>query len=689
MIGLPPPGSRFAVYARYSTSLQSFKSIEDQLTYCREYAKRLGWTEAGAFHDAERSGTTLIGRDGFFSMMAAADRGEFTIVLVEDLDRLSRTASSTHGILEELESLDITVCTVSSGVVTDMEVAFKATQNARYVKGLVEKTRRGLEGTVKAGRITGRLAYGYKKKFSPDGLNGERLIDEEEAVVIVRIYKDVANGVSLIALCHALNAEGVPGPKGKPWQPGALRGNWETGTGILRNKLYIGINEWGRTVVKHNRHKGTSKAKPTPVGERIVVEVPNMRIMDDDLFEAVQAVLAKGRKKRFYEQRQAEYLLSGLSYCGVCKGKYATLHDKLGCTTHALKGMCDNRRRVHRSDLEDAVLSGLKNRLLRPELIEPCLIEYRAEIARAMAEQEEKAKVGAVRLKELERQKSNILTHVREGKAQGLAAQALMEDLGAVEAERLRFEREAKFSPRAAPPKMDAETVVARLHALLDTLADALSGDERDAVRARDIIRSLVDRVVVTPLPTDHEDKRGIGPVRVTVEGPLATLLDLADQSRVVQHSSRPETMLDLATLKFSYYVDYIPQDVRMVPQGYADLAIISRLLDDAEGPVTKQEFVDALAKDDGGVPDYRDGGPLALRVKHAMVYLKDRREIRSIRWGPTSTGWVWEHIRLTDAEWMARAMNRPPKTHEPIPPIRITAPSAFVTVIGPKPPGT
>lgn len=89
----PPPGSLYAVYARYSTDHQTFKSIEDQLTLCRAYAARHGWIEAGAYHDAARSGATVIGRAGLFDMLAAADRGEFSIILVEDLDRLSRSAS--------------------------------------------------------------------------------------------------------------------------------------------------------------------------------------------------------------------------------------------------------------------------------------------------------------------------------------------------------------------------------------------------------------------------------------------------------------------------------------------------------------------------------------------------------------------------------------------------------------------
>jgi DNA invertase Pin-like site-specific DNA recombinase len=178
---LPPPGSRVVIYARYSTNMQTFKSIEDQVAICRKYAERHEWEVVAVYHDAERSGTTLVGRDGFFEMMAAAERGEFTVVVVEDVDRLSRNAADTHSLFQELNDLDITVFTVSSGPVSDTDIAFKAVQNSQYVKQLAQKTRRGQEGTVRSGRISGSVAYGYKKAFLPDGKNGHRVIDEVQA----------------------------------------------------------------------------------------------------------------------------------------------------------------------------------------------------------------------------------------------------------------------------------------------------------------------------------------------------------------------------------------------------------------------------------------------------------------------------------------------------------------------------
>ena len=692
MNNFPPPGSLYAVYARYSTDHQTFKSIEDQLTLCRAYAERHGWIEAGAYHDAARSGATVIGRAGLFDMLAAADRGEFSIILVEDLDRLSRSASGTHGMVEEMEALDITVCTVSSGPVTDMEVAYKATQNARYLKVQAEKTRRGQEGTVKDGRISGQIAYGYRKVASLDGKNGRREVDPDQAKVVRRIFREYLEGRTPLDIAKGLNADGVPGPRGKPWKPGAIYGNRDTGAGILRNRLYVGINEWGRTVTKHNRHKGTSTAKVTAKADRLVVEVPHMRIVDDEVFQAVQDRIESRRStpSTFRDKRRPDYLLSGLVRCGACGRPYAVVSDKLSCIGSAREGTCDNRRRVAREDLEAVVLNGLKGRLLRPELIAPYLEAHRAEVERLNAAQAVQAEAAQARLKDRTRQIDNIVDAVGRGQAQGLAGQRMMQELERLETERQGFERQLRAKLRPVPPPMDAEDLVARLDALLDDLRLALDGKDRDAQAARDQLRVLIDRVTVTPIQTARPDKRGCGPVRVTVEGPLTALVELADQDRVIQHSSRPGTLQDPATLQFRYYVDYIPEDNRFDPQTYLDRALFARLLDDADAPVARKSLIDALALADGcdpdWTPDYAPNAPLTLRAVNAIRILKAAGDIRAIRLDPARSGFVWNHIQRSDDDWKTRALAAPaPQHHLPLPVIRLSAPEAFVVVIGCK----
>ncbi len=100
----------------------------------RAFAATHGWVVAGVFEDGAKSGATFVGRDGLFAMMAAADRGEFSLVLVEELSRLSRRASEIHGVYDELRRLAVDICTladVRSG--GGFKVTFRAEEGRRDV----------------------------------------------------------------------------------------------------------------------------------------------------------------------------------------------------------------------------------------------------------------------------------------------------------------------------------------------------------------------------------------------------------------------------------------------------------------------------------------------------------------------------------------------------------------------------
>ena len=51
---------RAAIYARYSSDLQSAASVEDQVRLCEERAVREGWTLTGRYADRGLSGASLM-----------------------------------------------------------------------------------------------------------------------------------------------------------------------------------------------------------------------------------------------------------------------------------------------------------------------------------------------------------------------------------------------------------------------------------------------------------------------------------------------------------------------------------------------------------------------------------------------------------------------------------------------------
>ena len=72
----------------------------------------------------------------------------------------------------------------------------------------------------------------------------------------------------------------------------------------------------------------------------------------------------------------------------------------------------------------------------------------------------------------------------------------------------------------------DTGKIIESMKTLIGALGDAAVGDDRAAAVARDWLRGMIDRVIVTSKPaTGREDERGCGPVTVRVEGSLTRVV--------------------------------------------------------------------------------------------------------------------------------------------------------------------
>ncbi len=208
--------------------------------------------------------------------------------------------------------------------ISERDVGLKGTMNALFLKDLADKTRRGLRGRVEAGKSAGGLCYGYKAVHQLDErgerIRGERRIDPDEAAVVVRIFQMFAAGASPVAIARTLNAEGIPGPGGQAWRDTTIRGHALRGTGILRNELHVGRLIWNRMRYIKDPTTGKRVSRINPKELWIEHEVPEMRLLDEDLWDRVQSRLGAIReasganspeRPRFWENRRAQHLLSG------------------------------------------------------------------------------------------------------------------------------------------------------------------------------------------------------------------------------------------------------------------------------------------------------------------------------------------------------------------------------------------
>jgi DNA invertase Pin-like site-specific DNA recombinase len=386
--------TRVALYARYSSDQQSASSIDDQLRICREQATRDGWQVLAVYKDAAISGSSVTLRPGMQALLQDAQARKFEVVLAEALDRVSRDQADVATLYKHLQFAGVQILTLAEGEISELHVGLKGTMNALFLKDLARKTHRGLRGRIEKGKAGGGLCYGYDvvKRLDSAGepVRGERTINEAEAVVVRRVFRDFANGVSPRTIAQRLNADGIPGPGGQLWNGTTLRGHARRGTGFINNELYVGRLLWNRQRYVKDPSTGKRVSRLNPESEWIIAQVPELRIVDDALWRAAKtrqesislryatAIEAtRTARNRLNATHRPRSLLSGLVFCGVCGGPYSLRgQGRFACSAHIDNGSCANSRTITRDALETRVLDGLRDRLMAPEIAAEAVKAY-------------------------------------------------------------------------------------------------------------------------------------------------------------------------------------------------------------------------------------------------------------------------------------------------------------------------
>jgi site-specific DNA recombinase len=401
---------RCAAYARYSSDLQSPRSIEDQLRICREYAHARGFIflEEHVYTDEALSGVGAD-RPGLGRLLDAAlsPTRPFDIILLDDSSRLARNTKDALGIFERLNFAGIRLIAVSQGIDSENEqahvlVTVHGMVDSLYVKELAKKTHRGLEGLMLRGQHTGGRCFGYDSIPVPGTTGKQLVINESEAAVVRRIFEMSAEGQSLKTIAKTLNSECVPPPRpraGKKyatWCPTCIRE-------MLRRDLYRGQVVWNssRFVKVPGTNKRVRRARPE--SEWRVVAHPELQIVSDELWQRVKErqdelqVMYGGRKGGgvlIPRSATSPYLLSGILKCGLCGGNLIIIsgydssghHPRYGCSQHFNRGACSNSLTVRRDWLEGKMLDELKNYVLQSDAVEYVLDQFGTHVQDAFAD---------------------------------------------------------------------------------------------------------------------------------------------------------------------------------------------------------------------------------------------------------------------------------------------------------------
>lgn len=317
-----------AIYARKSTEQNvsdDAKSVTRQVERGREYAAKNGWTVADEhlYIDDGVSGAEFVKRPGLARLLAAtlSPRPPFQALIISEESRIGRDTIRTLAVLQQIQDAGVRIFAYLEGREITLEEDTDEIQE--YIRGWAAQSERrkasqrtsdALRRRAEKGLVAGGKVYGYTNVR--EGSTVKRTVNEAEAAILRCIFTLVAEGWGLLRIAKRLTAE-----DGRGWAVTTLRG-------MLDRDLYRGHVIYGQT---HNvRRGGTKKKVKVPESERIVLEQPDLRIIDDALWEAAHA-----RTRQTYTGRRtasgtlhgrpesgltSRHLLAGHLRCGTCGG---------------------------------------------------------------------------------------------------------------------------------------------------------------------------------------------------------------------------------------------------------------------------------------------------------------------------------------------------------------------------------
>ena len=229
---------RAAAYARISTDHEDqLTSCVTQVEYYTEYIKeRSDLIFVRVYTDEGITGTSTKYREGFKQMIADALAGQIDLIITKSVSRFARNTVDLLSTIRTLKENNIEVFFEKENI---------SSLNARgelmlsIMASLAQEESRSISENCKWGQrrrfAEGKCTVPFKRFLGYDrGEDGSLVINEEQAVIVRRIYDMFLNGSSTYAIAKTLTAEKIPTPSGKEvWRKNVVKS-------ILTNEKYKG-----------------------------------------------------------------------------------------------------------------------------------------------------------------------------------------------------------------------------------------------------------------------------------------------------------------------------------------------------------------------------------------------------------------------------------------------------------------
>jgi site-specific DNA recombinase len=250
-----PNKLKAALYIRVSTEeqAQDGQSASAQAETLKQYCNAFDIEVSDKYMDLGLSGKSLKDRQELKRLLEDCGRGQFDLVLVWKISRLSRNLKDLLYLIDMFESNNVHFASCSEKFDTSTPVGRMTLQLlgsiAEFERNtIIENVKLGLkEFARKGGKATSVLGY--------DNVNKKLLINENEANIvklIFSLYTD--NGMSFSAIAKYLNSLGYRSKRGSEFRSSSI-------SYVVHNPVYVGIN----------RHRINTESEYSIQGEHLAI----------------------------------------------------------------------------------------------------------------------------------------------------------------------------------------------------------------------------------------------------------------------------------------------------------------------------------------------------------------------------------------------------------------------------------
>jgi len=299
---------RAVIYARVSGDDRSKedRNLKSQLEMGREYAQEHSYTVVAELAEDDRGASGAeIDLPQLNQVREMARAGEFDILVVREIDRLSRNLAKQLIIEQELKQAGVAIEYVLGEYPDTPEGNFmkhvRATVAEFEREKVAERTMRGRQDKARAGYYVtrSRPPYGY------------RVVEGQKSLVI---YKPEAQVVRLVFTLYTAGDD-IGGPIGMRQIARRLTDmrvpTWTDVHGMCGKRA--GVGEWGVSSVDHVLSNESYTGRWSYAG--VAVEIPS--IIDGHTW--MQAVARRSLNRQMSRRnRKYDYLLAGRVRCGLC-----------------------------------------------------------------------------------------------------------------------------------------------------------------------------------------------------------------------------------------------------------------------------------------------------------------------------------------------------------------------------------